>query len=215
MRGAPPAHAAILSRVSAYYGRKLADHGPVPRGVDWNSGESQTLRFAQLAKVLPEPPATFSVIDFGCGYGAFADYLLSTDRQFEYAGCDVSEAMVQTARELHRVAANCSFMTDARLLQPADFTVASGIFNVKMDVPVGEWEAYLHDTLDVMAGVSTRGFAFNVLTKYSDPERMRPDLYYADPCELLDYCARRYSRHVALLHDYGLYEFSVLVRTAS
>ena len=44
------------------------------------------------------------------------------------------------------------------------------------------------------------------------PERMRPDLYYADPCRLFDHCKRRYSRHVALLHDYGLYEFTILVR---
>jgi hypothetical protein len=47
---------------------------------------------------------------------------------------------------------------------------------------------------------------------YSDPERMRAHLYYADPCRLFDHCKRRYSRHVALLHDYGLYEFTILVR---
>ena len=55
-------------------------------------------------------------------------------------------------------------------------------------------------------------FAFNVLTSYADPDRMRPDLYYADPCFLFDYCQRRYSRWVAILHDYGLYEFTVVVR---
>ena len=41
---------------------------------------------------------------------------------------------------------------------------------------------------------------------------MRPDLYYADPCFLFDYCQRRYSRWVAVLHDYGLYEFTIVVR---
>ena len=51
-----------------------------------------------------------------------------------------------------------------------------------------------------------------MLTSYSDPDRMRPDLYYGDPCRLFDHCKRRYSRHVALLHDYGLYEFTILVR---
>ena len=50
------------------------------------------------------------------------------------------------------------------------------------------------------------------VTSYSDPEFMRPDLYYADPRFLFDYCKRKLSRHVALLHDYGLYEFTVLVR---
>ena len=41
---------------------------------------------------------------------------------------------------------------------------------------------------------------------------MRPDLFYADPCWLFDQCKRRHSRDVALLHDYGLYEFTILVR---
>jgi hypothetical protein len=41
---------------------------------------------------------------------------------------------------------------------------------------------------------------------------MRPDLYYADPCFFFDYCQRRYLRRVAVLHDYGLYEFTVVVR---
>jgi len=41
---------------------------------------------------------------------------------------------------------------------------------------------------------------------------MRPDLYYADPRLYFDYCKRNFSRHVALLHDYGLWEFTVIVR---
>jgi hypothetical protein len=70
----------------------------------------------------------------------------------------------------------------------------------------------VHATLDVLDRASIRGFAFNSLTAYSDADRMRPHLYYPDPCELFDLCKRRYSRNVALLHDYGLYEFTILVR---
>ena len=60
--------------------------------------------------------------------------------------------------------------------------------------------------------LGTKGFAFNMLTSYSDADKMRDDLYYGDPCELFDHCKRSYSRNVALLHDYGLYEFTMLVR---
>jgi hypothetical protein len=41
---------------------------------------------------------------------------------------------------------------------------------------------------------------------------MRADLYYADPAFYVDQCLSRFSRHVTLLHDYPLYEFTVLVR---
>ncbi|HAW53355.1 MAG TPA: SAM-dependent methyltransferase, partial [Flavobacteriales bacterium] len=46
----------------------------------------------------------------------------------------------------------------------------------------------------------------------SDPDRKRPDLYYGDPCFFFDYCKRNFSRNVALLHDYNLYDFTILVR---
>jgi hypothetical protein len=41
---------------------------------------------------------------------------------------------------------------------------------------------------------------------------MRADLYYADPLWLFDYCKRNLSKQVALLHDYGMYDFTILVR---
>jgi hypothetical protein len=63
-----------------------------------------------------------------------------------------------------------------------------------------------------MAQLSRRGIAFNMLTSYSDPERITPRLHYADPCEMFDWCKRELSRHVALLHDYGLWEFTMIVR---
>ena len=40
------------------------------------------------------------------------------------------------------------------------------------------------DTLDEFARLSRLGFAFNVLTRYSDADRRRPDLYYANPLAL-------------------------------
>jgi hypothetical protein len=42
---------------------------------------------------------------------------------------------------------------------------------------------------------------------------MRDDLFYADPLALFEHCRTRFSRRVALLHDYPLYEFTLLVRT--
>jgi hypothetical protein len=63
-----------------------------------------------------------------------------------------------------------------------------------------------------MATLSRKGFAFNALSLYSDPEKRRPDLYYADPLALFDHCQRHFSRYVSLLHDYPLYEFTILVR---
>jgi hypothetical protein len=69
-------------------------------------------------------------------------------------------------------------------------------------------------TLQQMNRLAIKGFSFDMLTGYSDAERMaqRPDLFYADPLFFFDLCKRNFSRNVALLHDYGLYDFTLLVR---
>ncbi|MCB9767956.1 MAG: methyltransferase domain-containing protein [Candidatus Omnitrophica bacterium] len=204
-------HDKIIRQVGDYYTQKVETHGPSAQGVDWNSTESQFLRFKQLLRVA-EGDSPFSINDFGCGYGGLVEYLETLDCPFEYRGFDISQAMVGRAREIHGAKANCRFVQDETQLEKADYTVASGIFNVKMETPVEEWKDYCLKTIDKLAGLSNKGFAFNVLTSYSDAEYMRPDLYYADPCFLFDHCKRQYSRWVSLLHDYGLYEFTILVR---
>jgi hypothetical protein len=79
-------------------------------------------------------------------------------------------------------------------------------------VPGETWVRYVHDTIDVLARAGRRGFAFNILSLSSDPERRVAHLYYCDPTEMLSLCLRRYGRSVALLQDYGLYEFTMIVR---
>ena len=41
---------------------------------------------------------------------------------------------------------------------------------------------------------------------------IRDSLYYADPMYLFDYCKRHFAKDVALLHDYSLYDFTLIVR---
>lgn len=198
----------ILSQVQEYYDEKLQTHGATARGVDWKSPESQELRFAQLVKLI-DASRPFSINDYGCGYGALVDYLERGSREFQYVGFDISPKMIAKAQELHPRA---RFVSDRDQLQQADYTLASGIFNVKLNTDETAWKNYLLEVLETMNSLSRTGFAFNALTKYSDAEFMRPDLYYADPLFLFDYCKTRYSRFVTLLHDYPLYEFTILVR---
>jgi SAM-dependent methyltransferase len=200
----------LLEGVAGYYAQKLAEHGPTAAGVDWNSDRSQELRFAQLLQVIDEP-GRVSINDYGCGYGALADFLRAAEVDADYHGFDVAPEMVAAARE-RSSDPGASFTTSVDELPVADYTVASGIFNVRLDADDETWLTHVLGTLDQMRAVSRRGFAFNMLTSHSDPERMRPDLFYADPGLILNHCIKRFSRRVAVLHDYELYEFTVLVR---
>ncbi len=202
---------AFFDSLDAYFERTLAAHGPTPRGVDWNGQEAQELRFRELLRVI-DGSGPVSLNDYGCGYGALAPFAAARGLDMSYTGFDVSKAMLSHARELVGDGQPWRFVHREQDLPVADYTVASGLFNLRLEVGDDSWAAYVERTIRSLGRLSRRGLAFNMLTRYSDPERMRPDLYYADPGRFFDLCKREISPHVALHHDYGLYEFTLLVR---
>jgi hypothetical protein len=120
--------------------------------------------------------------------------------------------MVAAATARHARHDHVNFTSDAASLTPMAYAVASGIFNVRLTHPEQVWRDYTLRTLDALNGLSLKGFAFNMLSTYCDQERRRGDLFYGDPREMFDFCKRRFSARVALLHDYPLYEFTIIVR---
>lgn len=170
------------------------------------------MRFDRLLALVDRDGSDHSLLDVGCGYGALLDDVRARGLTLEYRGVDISPEMVAAAKHRHAGDGRAAFATDAATFAPATFAVASGIFNVKLHHPTDAWRDYVLATIRDLHEASTRGFAFNMLSLYSDAEHRRDTLYYADPCELFDLCKRTYSRQVALLHDYPLYEFTILVR---
>lgn len=200
-----------LDPVRSYFQHKLETHGPTHRGVDYNSDRAMQLRFDQLMKIM-QPRTQYSLLDFGSGYGAMLDYLMRAGHTVEYYGYDIVEAMVDQGRALYQDRPGVVFTGQFEEIPEVDYAVVSGTFNMKLEAAHAAWTEIVIASLHQMHARSRRGFAFNMLTSYSDPEYMRPDLYYADPCFFFDYCKRNFSKNVALLHDYGLYDFTILVR---
>ena len=202
-----------LDHYRRYFIEKIQTHGPDPKGVDFNGSQAQESRFEQLAKVI-EPDKPFTVIDYGCGYGALFDYLRGKNWEFTYFGLDTIEQMIAAGKQAHRDFAHAYFFQSENELAPADYLLAGSIFNNKFEAENEPWLQFILATLRRMNDLCVRGFSFNMLTRYSDEERMaqRPDLYFGDPLFFFDFCKRSFSRNVALLHDYGLYDFTILVR---
>ena len=204
----------ILSHVAAYYASKLEAHGSTPQGVDWNGTDSHERRHKQFLRLL-DSALTASIIDLGCGFGDFLRFLRAAGHHGRFIGYDIAPSMIEKARELHGESDDRQWRIGAEPAEIADFAIASGIFNVKGDVADEVWKRYVHQTIDILARAGRRGFAFNVLSMSSDPDRRRPNLYYADPADMLGHCLSHYGRSIALLQDYGLYEFTVVVRHQS
>jgi hypothetical protein len=200
-----------LGPVGLYYTEKVRQYGATSRGVDWNTRQSQELRFDQILGIV-DSRKTFSLNDFGCGYGALFAYLRKRRFRFRYEGFDIAPEMIRVASQKYGHFSNARFRVDRFPSRMADYSVASGIFNVRLKAKSAVWKSTILETLRRMNLSSRKAFSFNCLTLYSDRNRRRKDLYYADPCFWFDYCKKKFSRDVALLHDYGLYEFTILVR---
>lgn len=206
--------APILAAVGAYYTGKLAEHGATPRGVDWNDTASQHLRHRQFLRLLRDDPDA-SVLDVGCGYGDFLPFLRASGHRGRYIGCDVAAPMVEAARRLHGESPDHGFIVGDAATQAADYAIGSGILNVIRGVSPSAWAEHVQATIARLHDAGRRGFGFNMLSLDSDPDRRRADLHYASPARMFEDCVARFGRHVAVLQDYGLWEFTVLVRQPS
>ncbi len=198
----------LLTPVRDYYRDRILKFGSTHQGVDWNNQEGQELRFAVLSRVIRNLDEPFSLDDYGCGYGHLYSFLKERAPAVDYLGLDISTEMVESAIALH----GNRFRSGTDSSRTADYAVASGIFNVRLSASREHWLAHIIETLSTLNTRSRHGFSFNCLTSYSDEHLMKDHLFYADPCFFFDHCKKHYSKNVALLHDYGLYEFTILVR---
>ncbi len=202
----------IHQTIENYYTDKIKEHGPTPKGVDWNGEESQTLRFQQLSKIIELPK--FTLADIGCGYGSLSGYLDFHFQNYKYFGYDISKEMIKEAqiKYAHDTKTIFKHLVSLKDIEKVDYILLSGIFNIKLHYNNDEWLRYILDTLDSVNTKAKHGFTFNILTKYSDKEYMKESLYYADPLYIFDYCKKNFSKNIALYHDYDLYEFTISVK---
>jgi SAM-dependent methyltransferase len=162
--------------------------GRPPIGVGCSCVPTQQLRFVQLMK-LCNLPEFFSLKDLGCGYGALLAYLAKrhSEAKIDYLGIDLSPAMVRRAKRLWRNQKDAKFVVGHAGPRIADYSLASGIFNVKLEQPLAQWEHFVALTLADMAATSRQGFAVNFLAPLSGGGRLST-LYRAPAEPWIHFC---------------------------
>lgn len=180
----------MLDKVKEHYESVKEKHGNTHLGVGWKTEADQHDRLNALADLLVD---CGSVNDWGCGYGAFREYLAPDTI---YHGYDIVNQDFK------------GFVLSDKPLYYADYTVASGIFNV-MDKDFSlSWDGYIDGCIAMMDKKSIKGFAFNMLSEYCD--KRNPALFYGDPLIMFQRC-RQYGL-VTLNHSYSPFDFTILVK---
>lgn len=190
---------------SRYYGDLLAKYGAVPASVDTRR-ESQRMRFQVLWEAIFGRRKPSTILDVGCGYGAFVDYLIehgAYDAADGYTGIDISPDMVASAQCLRP---NRSFEARNLIEEPFDkqfeAVIACGIFQLDHG---GE---YVDSMIEAMWQATGRVLAFNMLSGYA-PEKTEGELY-CEPGRVMTYC-QQMTPFVTIDHSYRQNDFTVIM----
>ena len=150
-----------MSRIDneKFYTAAIKKHGQSPKGVHWNSVQSQETRFDVLLSCIDDHE--FSLVDAGCGFADLYFYLEGQDIRFSsYTGLDLCSSMVEIAKEkTGQEILECDICRD--VLPQADYYICSGAMNI-----LSRFDTYLFIRNCYEACI--KGFVFNLLLGEDD-----------------------------------------------
>ena len=195
-----------LAQVAAVYHCTLEEYGNSAGGVAWTSAEAQNGQFEVLTSGIDcDRPVT--VNDIGCGYGALFGFLDGRFLLERYCGTDICEAMIEAAQA--KISdPRAHFVQNALPVTPADWSFASGTFNISAGADDAVWRRLIEDVLGAMARLSTVGFAFNLLR----PHRRDEFLWGAEPEPWVRFCRDELGGRTTLIEAPDGDQWSLLVR---
>ena len=203
----------------AYFEGLLAQHGPNHKALDWNSVDSQHLRYKIIKEIFVygRKAAGISVLDVGCGlgdlYGFFkAEGILSRNR-IDYTGYDIAPKLIEAAKKKYPEAKlEVKDILLERHVPKFDYIFCSGIFNIRIDDEETHLE-HVREMLFRAYDLAGCGVAVNFLSQgglpIGDAEGINSGrYYYFDPEKIMDYVRFVCSRFM-IRHDYHPGDFTV------
>lgn len=189
------------------YEKRLEEFGYSPQTLGWGEHGRQEVRFTVLADLALRTPGS-SVLDVGCGFCDFFEFLTARGWSGRYTGIDIVPGLLEVGRHRHPGldVREIDITDDRMVLDEYDFVVSSGIFNAAL--PSGGNDAYIELALRRMFGLSQRATCVDFLSSYVDFQK--PGAHHTDPCWALA-LAMRLTRRVILRDDYMPYEFSMVL----
>jgi SAM-dependent methyltransferase len=188
--------------LSNHYDQLVSKFGSNPQASQWRDQQTQIRRFEILCKNVPRSLSESSILDFGCGTGAFCEYLKSSHSfTGRYTGIDISPKAIEIAKSIYT---NGNFLNLDILLnelpETYDYIFVSGTFNNEMKNHL-EW---VYANLRKLFQKTNIALVFNMLSNYVDYKD--EGLYYSDPEEIFSFCKSELSPAVNLFHSEAIYE---------
>jgi SAM-dependent methyltransferase len=204
----------LLAPVARIYGRRLDQCGASAKGVFWKGEVWQRRRFERLCDIFaPADMASggVSINDLGCGYGAFFKYLREFPvlRDSRYYGYDISQEMIAACRD--RISdPRASFHRKMWASKRADYSFASGTYNLHGNADEEQWREYVEASLRQLWHRTGKALAFNMLRL--DEAEKYDGLYYTDPERVRAFCVKYLSEDVEMFDESPMPDVTFFVR---
>jgi ubiquinone/menaquinone biosynthesis C-methylase UbiE len=189
-------HKAILNHYTKLY-KKFGDN---PGSLGWPSGK-QKIRFQALSEIANLNGS--SILDVGCGFGDYLNFLQKKKLKINYYGVDINPTFINLAKQKFP---NDIFKTldlqQTKIKKHFDWSFAIGITN-----KCGSYK-YIEDILNEMFKISKKGVAMDFLSSYVD-FKGKGD-FHSSP-EKIFKIAKKLSKRVIIRHDYLPYQFCAYI----
>lgn len=195
-------------KVIAYFQKHVEEKGFGAEGMDWKNQQTQDLRFHVINRYIDFDDGP-SILDVGCGAGAYYPFTRAQDRGFTYTGLDIVPEMVAHVQS-EFPEAKCFLGSIFEYDDVHDYAIASGTYNARLDSVGDDWQEYVFRSLTRMVDLCTKGVIINFMSPYVDYSYDR--LYYPKFDELCRFIIANIGRDFVIDHDYPLYEFTLFVR---
>jgi SAM-dependent methyltransferase len=204
-------------KIGSYFEDLLSKHGDNHLSLDWNSKQSQELRYAVFLEIIgyTEKTKDFSMLDVGCGIGHFYDYLkdhgLIKEFNIKYEGLDISEKLIDFARKKNPgVEFHSADLLEDRFNKKYDFVMASGPFNIRM-TDIESHKQSVFRTISRMFNMANAAVAVNFICRdvlYMAKDDIGGRYVYYTPEEIIQACRSLTNKYI-LRHDYHPGDFTV------
>jgi 2-polyprenyl-3-methyl-5-hydroxy-6-metoxy-1,4-benzoquinol methylase len=180
-----------------FYKSAISKYGISAQGVHWNSTYTQYKRFEVLTSFIEEKVIQSNIIDAGCGFGEYYNYLFDNQlKPKSYLGIDCEEKMINLAskRFLEAKFEISNILEDK--LSFSDYYICSGALNI-----LEKEEVFVF--IEKCFEASKVGFIFNFLKNDS--------LTKIEHIEVIAFC-KKISKKVQIKDNYLDNDISIFIK---
>ena len=191
-----------------FYKNRFKKYGVDPKSLVWKTRGAAHQRFRQFWSEIDFTKK--SILDVGCGFGEFGNFLAKRYKDVRYKGVDIVPEFIVNGKKMYP---HLTLITADYFNQPLpetfDVIICSGALNSNFGSKNKNMN-FRRSAIKTMFKHTTNVFAFNMSGSFPQQKNKNINIWYADSLEILKYCLSLTNR-VIMRHNYHSKDFTVFM----